>query len=98
MNKKLIIQIIVIVAAFAGAGVVLYNGLFKSSAGLPVASTAGATQQNILPYGTSMDFNSVLYQRNLQYNIVAFPVLNPSTDVGIPQDQLITPLPSTVKK
>jgi hypothetical protein len=93
MNNKFIIQIIIIVGAFVGAGFVLYNGLFKQN-GQPAApiSAAAASQQNILPYGSTMDLDGVLYQRNLQYNLVAFPVLDPNAEVGVPENKLITPL------
>lgn len=94
MNKKFIIQIIVIVAAFGGAGFVLYNGLFKqdSSTAVPVAATSATNQQSILPYGNAMDLDGVLYQKNLQYNLVAFPVLDPNGEVGLPENKLITPV------
>ncbi len=97
MNKKFIIQLVVIVGAFGGAGLVLYNGLFKQGGGgaQTPAVVPAATQESILPYGTSMDFNAVLKQRNLQYNLVAFPVLAPDSEVGIPPSALITPTVST---
>ena len=102
MNKKLIIQIIVIVVAFGGAGLVLYNGLFKGSSS-QTASTAVSTdagsQESILPYGSSYgfpgtdkDYGKVLKRNNLLYNLALFPKMDLS-EVGILVTNLITPLP-----
>jgi hypothetical protein len=44
MNKKNIIQIVVVVICFGGAGLVLYNGLFKKGSSSPVATTAPGAQ------------------------------------------------------
>ena len=101
MNKKFIIQIVVIIIAFGGAGLVLYNGLFKSSGTGTAPVAPAAAQQSILPYGTAMDFDAVLYQHNLQYNVVSYPVLNADSEVGIPVEKLITPIitaPAPAKK
>ncbi len=94
MNKKVIIQIVVIVGAFAAAGLVLYNGLFKDSSSSVVAP-ASVAQDNakILPYGSTLDFNSPLYKRDFQFNSISYDELNPQQEVGLPNDsELITPL------
>lgn len=125
-NKKQKIQIIVIVVAFAGAGLVLYNGLFKkasqpqpallagtttpgiassgtSGIGVPGTATPGVVaggtaapavssldaSQDILPYGGVLDFNQAILPGRFQYNIVQYPKLDPATDVGTAQDNLI---------
>jgi hypothetical protein len=96
MNKKLIIQLVIISAAFIGAGVVLYNGFFKNnntSALVPAQRAALAVPQNqsaVLPYGNKLDF-SVLTKQNLFYNQVSYPLLDPANDYGIPEPNLITP-------
>lgn len=91
MNKKTIIQLVVIIGAFLGAGLVLYNGLFKDSI-RPTSSSSSMTtaqgNQNILPYGDSLDF-SVLDKQNLLYKQMEYPKLDAKNDFGIPEDELI---------
>lgn len=73
MNKKTLIQIIIIIIAFAGSGIVLYNGFSSNSA--PIVSnnssankpvTAGETGLDLsnidktLPYPSSDSFNKAL--------------------------------------
>ncbi|HVY67434.1 MAG TPA: hypothetical protein VHA30_00850 [Patescibacteria group bacterium] len=95
MNKKVAIEIAVIVAAFGGAGIVLYNGFFAQkaapvpAAGLLADSNATSTRQGILPYGPNLDF-SVLGQQNLHFGQFSYPQLN-ANDYGVPQNSLIIP-------
>jgi hypothetical protein len=97
MNKKTIIQLVIIVVAFGAAGLVLYNGLFKSGGGTisPLAevenSSASSTSQAILPYGGTLDFSKVLDPNRFQYNEIDYQQLDPQSDVGVPVDNLITP-------
>ncbi len=100
MNKKPIIQILIIVCAFGGSALVLYNGLFKgNSYPSPALDPAGnmGSQTNvekILPYGETMDFKGVLEKQNLQFGILEYPKLDPGKEVGISEQQLITPPPT----
>ena len=97
MNKKVIIQIVVIASAFIGAGIVLYNGFFNSSnhAALNqiMVANQGApqSQEEILPYGKKLDF-SVLTdkKRTFYYQQVTYPKLESTSDVGIDEHNLIT--------
>jgi hypothetical protein len=95
MNKKTIIQLVIIIVFFSASGFVLYNGLFKKKTGtLPAqdfltASGFDATATNLLPQGGELDFDRVLKKQNLQYGVISFPRLDPK-EVGIPQEQLIT--------
>lgn len=91
MNKKTLIQLVVIIVAFGGAGMVLYNGLYKNN------STTNATEefaipptseQSILPLGGTMDFK-ILDKYNLKYNQSNYPKLDPNSEYGIPVDNLI---------
>jgi Flp pilus assembly protein CpaB len=94
MNKKLIIQIIVIVAAFGGAGLVLYNGLSNNSSSSVPQSSNTPTAKNpkdILPYGDSLDF-SVLKSRPFVFDQLQVPQLNPKSDVGVSPEQLFNSL------
>jgi hypothetical protein len=95
MNKKTIIQIVIIIVAFGAAGLVLYNGFFNSnnSAGLSAAPVQSATTQNIFPYGETLDFSRALDFNRFQYNQIVYPQLDPQKDVGISQDSLIISLP-----
>lgn len=96
MNKKQIIQIVIVVAALSAAGIVLYNGFHKNSeqpalmAALPGSSQTSGSQQikSILPGGTTLDF-SVLTKRNLNYHQATYPKLDPSSEIGILENNLV---------
>lgn len=94
MNKKLIIQIVVIVIAFGASGIVLYNGFFKNGSSQPALgsaqTSAGDQSQAILPYGSTLDF-SILKKQDLQFGTVQYPKVDPAL-VGIPENQLIKPI------
>lgn len=96
MNKKTIIQLVIIVVAFGAAGVVLYNGFFSggSPAVNQTGATASTTTQDILPYGENLDFSQALNPKRFQYNQLVYPVLDPKNDVGISEQNLITPTPT----
>jgi hypothetical protein len=105
MNKKTIIQLVVIVAAFGACGLVLYNGLFKGQSSPSAANMStpigfpGVTadiNQDILPYGDNLDFSKALDSKRFQYNQIEYQKLNPQNEVGISPDSLITPLPAGV--
>jgi hypothetical protein len=97
MNKKTIIQLVIIVVAFGVAGVVLYNGFFKT-ASVPLnlvatsATTAGASGA-ILPNGESLDFSKAIDPKRFQYNQITYTQLDPKNDLGILKENLVIPLP-----
>jgi hypothetical protein len=102
MNKKQIIQIVIIIGAFSAAGFVLYNGLFKSSGNAAVFQSPGlaggqSEPEDLLPNGDSLNFD-ILKQQNLIYNQVAYPKLDPQNDYGIPEGNLIIPPPAPSTK
>jgi len=112
--KKKVIQVIVIVIAFGGSGVVLYNGFFKNNnqealqnaqpviiganslaadgQDLPAPATpiSDPSSQNLLPFGEKLDY-SILDKRHLQSSGYVPLPLNLSTDVGIPESNLVMP-------
>ncbi len=102
MNIKQTIQVVIIVGAFGGAAMVLYNGLIKSPTEEETAQETVATQpvtvEQILPYGDKLDFKGVLSQKPLQFNTIEYPKLNASAEVGIPEQSLITPLTTSAGK
>jgi len=105
MNKKTIIEIVVVVGAFIASGIVLYNGFFSGSSAPPavvpglVDTTGTAASQNILPYGATFDldkFDSLVKARNFKFGNVSYPILSTSTEVGkLPVSNLIVPPPSS---
>ena len=99
MNKKSIIQAVVIVACFGGAGMVLYNGFFKNSSSdlatgvAPVANIAN--KEPILPFG-ALSENSLLSafkKPKFLFGQQDYPKLDPGSDLGINEEELIKPLP-----
>lgn len=54
MDKKKLIQISIIVICFLTAGFIVYNGMFKSSASVPVPTAGGTSQgiNNAIPVST----------------------------------------------
>ncbi len=96
MDKKLIIQLVVIVSAFGGAAIILYNSFFKNSispppnflAGIPAAQKS---QDDILPNGRSLNFK-VIDENRFEYNVIQYPQVDAKREVGIPPDELINPL------
>ncbi len=101
MNKKTIIQIVIIIGAFVASGMVLYNGLFKNgpsdiSLSLSDQSIAESNSEKILPFGDKLDFKNVLEKQNLQFDIVDYPKLDSQTEVGVDLNNLIAPPKNTV--
>jgi hypothetical protein len=101
MNKKTIIQLIIIVVAFGAAGLILYNGFFNNNSTASPAGTAGVpgssastSPQSILPYGGTLDFSKVLDSNRFQYNQIDYPQLDPQNDIGISPENLVTPAPA----
>ncbi len=104
MNKKTIIQLVVILAGFIGSAFVLYNGLFKNRSEPPSQpaiisnlsegefQTGEIATDKILPYGNELDF--LILQKNRQeYGIIKYPKLDPEWEVGISENQLVKPPP-----
>ena len=95
MNKKTIIQIVVIVGAFGASAVVLYNGLFKNASQVPLNGTpTAASQDKILPFGDSFNYQFIaeLKAKNFIFGAVNYPKVDPTTDIGKDRlDQLISP-------
>lgn len=92
MDRKKIIQIVVIIIAFGASGFVLYNGLYKPKtplnpallveqlgAGVPGA----ASPDNLLPHGKTFDIAGVINPHNFQFDAISFPKLSTSTEVGL---------------
>lgn len=91
MNKKVIIQIVIIVGAFGAAGFVLYNGLFKSDSTVPAMGIISVKDnEKILPYGSSLDFKNNLFKRDFQFGSMSYPKVDPN-EVGVPDSSLISP-------
>ena len=104
LNKKTIIQIIIIIVAFGGSGFLLYNSMFKkqtapASLALPTGiatgmPTAVATAEGkILPYGNTLNFDAVLNKQNLIFGIITYPKLDPGQEVGVSEEDLIKVTP-----
>ena len=95
MNKKTLIQLIIILGAFGGAGIVLYNGFFRNQPTPISVSLTGTPQatQNILPNGESLNF-TVLHSRPFEYDQIQYPKLDPQSEVGVPVENLIKSLPT----
>lgn len=99
-NKKQIIQIVIIIAAFAGAFFVLYsNGLFGGG-GASSASGSGAqasqTLEPILPYGPNLIFESAINPELFDYNQITLPKVS-QTEIGQQVNSLIQPIPTPVE-
>ncbi|GEM_PF-1412784 len=120
MNKKKIIQIIVILGAFAGSAAVLYNGFFNNSSSAPVVVNKNAlpssaavpaglangaamipggssaiSSEKLLPFGEKLDFAQVLDGHHLRFGATNYAQLDPSSEVGVPVEQLIKPQPKS---
>lgn len=106
MDRKKLIQIVVIVMCLGGSVVVLYRGFFKKPIVnvLPPAATTVQTEggaggafaaETILPYGDDLEgeLKRVLSRNNLQYQTVILPKFDPA-EVGISTNDLVKPLPA----
>lgn len=92
MGKKQIIQIVIVIAAFSGAFIVLYKGgVFGSPAAnqaMLATSNPADLDKPILPYGDSLDFK-VIDTGRFHYNQFQFENLDPN-DVGVEVPNLIS--------
>lgn len=79
MNKKLLVQLIIIIVAFTGSGLVLYNGFFKNnnkpalgqSYNGPLKNNIAALGQSAAPAGGSQAPEGILpYGNNLDFSIL----------------------------
>lgn len=103
MNRKKIIQIIIVAVAFGGTGFVLYNGFHRSATPNPLttnpligamgslSAAPGKKVDNspLLPYGASLNFSKVLDSRPFLFDAVQFQALNATSEVGVPTQDLI---------
>ncbi len=125
-NKKFVIQIVVVITAFAGAVWVLHNGgLFgktekpalqaslQNPPVMPGGASGGAVgtmpgglatgpaqsgseslnNQALLPLGNSLTFDKVINRKRFLYDLVDYPKLDISSDIGVSEDKLIVPAP-----
>lgn len=103
MNKKSIIQIVVIVICFGAAGMVLYNGFFKSSgsdlAGSASVVSGDVKKEPILPFGslTESSLLNAFKKPKLLFGQQEYPKLEPGFDIGINEEELITPIVEPVQ-
>jgi len=88
------IELVIVVIAFGGAGFVLYNGFFNTgdNAALQAEMPVGtSTLQDILPYGADLNFSAAINSVRFQYNQLQYPQVDPKTEVGISAENLIPP-------
>lgn len=99
MDKKNLIQLIVVGVAFLASGLILYNSFFKSASPLatsaPAAGVASATPASVLPYGSNFDYQQIdnLQKQGFEFGQIQYPVVSTSTEVGKTTADLIIPLP-----
>jgi hypothetical protein len=92
MNKKNIIYIAIISAAFIGTAYFLYSG-FSSNEEVAVdvasvpAAQAGNSTAKILPLGNKFD-TSVLKKLNSEFNAFSFPQVTPDA-IGITPSRML---------
>lgn len=102
MNRKTLIEIIIIVICFGGVAWLLYNRFFASS-GVPANPSEQADLSAKNPadvadpflYGDDLsgELTRVLGRNSLQYGQLSYPIMDPK-DVGIPVIDLVKPTPS----
>ncbi len=49
--------------------------------------------KDVLPYGESLDFSKAIFPKRFQFNIIQYPKLDPKTEVGIQQENIIVTIP-----
>lgn len=97
MNKKSIIQIVVIVVCMGASAIVVYNNFFKKAEIPDSVLNAGAgvpqvpIDQPILPAGSSFDLTA-LKKSPLNFNLITYPKLDYPQDIGVDQMQMIKSL------
>lgn len=93
MDIKKIITLIVIIAAFAGAGVFAYLTFFTENvsddAGLTTNAANAAATNTILPHGTKLDFSKV-ESFNKSGTLFPYPKVAP-IEVGLQLNDLSQP-------
>jgi hypothetical protein len=98
MNKKTMIELVIVVVAFGASGLVLYNGIFSgnnNSALQPANSNSTSSQEDILPYGSGLNFDDAIKPSQFIYNKMQYPQVDKS-EIGIPPQNLVLPLPVVV--
>ncbi|MCL5008905.1 MAG: hypothetical protein M1400_01025 [Patescibacteria group bacterium] len=110
MSKKNLFQIVVAVACFVGAFIVLYNnGVFGSEAvpqvsfikpgSTPAKGSAGVFgSDQVLPYGKlqASDFDRAFGSRKTGMYKIQYPKLDPNNDVSVPVQDLFVSGSSTL--
>ena len=97
MNKKNLIQIVIICACFAASGIVIYNNFIKKPSysavipqNLPSAAVANINEP-ILPNGNNFDLSRIKNSK-LRFNLVDYPRVEYPIDVGVDEQNLIKPI------
>lgn len=97
MNKKNIIQIIIIFACFAASGIVIYNNFIKKPS-LPLelsqgsnAPQAAQVEAPILPNGEVFDLAEIRNSK-FRFNLLDYPKLNYASEVGTNEQDFLKPL------
>lgn len=90
MNKKNLIQIVVIVFCLAASAIVIYNNFFKKPELPPGVGVPAATASNepILPNGTVLDFTPV-EKPSFNFQLLDYPKLSYPDEVGVDQGQML---------
>ncbi len=98
MQKKNIIQILVIAVCFLISGIVLYKGLFQGGSA-PELATEGANVQNeeILPQGASFDIDKAFKNSSFNFKQVNFPKIDLDNDLGTAEQDLVIPFEDEIK-
>lgn len=96
MNKKNIIQVLIIFACFVASGIVIYNNFLKKEE-LPSFSVGqvekvGQKQDGqILPQGATFDLKSV-EDSKLRFNLIDYPKVSLPSDIGLDTQNILKPL------
>ena len=99
MDKKTIIQSVIITVCFLGTGIVLFKGFSGgSSSSLPATNQTlnPGTTEKILPGGDKFDIDTTLGKHKLQFGRYSYPKLDFGSEVGKPETELVSPLPDTI--
>jgi hypothetical protein len=96
MNKKNLIQVLIIVACFAASAIVIYNNFLKKEELPPSAvgqnEKVGQKQDGqILPGGATFDLKSVK-ESKLRFNLIDYPKVSLPSDIGLDTENILKPL------
>jgi hypothetical protein len=98
MNKKGLIQLVVIVACFSASAIVIYNNFIKKPdiAAIPFTAPNGSPavaniNDPLLPNGNTFDLEK-LKNSSLRFNLIDYPTLQYPTEVGVDELSVIKPL------